>query len=83
MNLREQYEAETGNPALYMGNYRHGYSAWLEAKVEALQAACKRAEVYLTLGVKLGDENRAAALLDTLNKLRAVALEAGEAKGGG
>jgi hypothetical protein len=51
--------------------------------VEAcVEAACKRAEAYLTLGVKLGDENRAAALLDTL-KLRAVALDAGEAKGGG
>ena len=46
MNLREQYETETGYSAIaeYESdlNFSSRYVAWLEAKVEALQAALEK-----------------------------------------
>lgn len=39
--------------------------------------ACERALTFLTMGHLLGDESRAASLLDTLDKLRAALEKAG------
>lgn len=42
----------------------------LTAQRDKLLAACERAQIFLRMGDLLGQESKAASLLDTLDKLR-------------